>query len=239
MRQEDPRVTLAHSPVIAVLPAEIREEFVGKCRVRVYAPRERICAIGDPVIGPTWYERGLLKACGQDDQGEEVSAGWFWSGDISLVGFPTLKEWPAELTAVAPTTVVAIPEAIFAEFCDRSVDISLAWLALVADHLRNRHRREAILRSLTLRPRLIALLRTASNLLGTPTPEGILLDFPLTHTSLACGAWVSPDETGRAMRDLEAQGYFRSLPRHRILIPDCERLEHYQPKDAEELSAAG
>ena len=234
MRQEDPRAALAHSAIVARLPEEIREEFVGKCRVRVYASRERIAAIGDPVIGPTWYERGLFKVYAQDEQGEEVAAGWYWGGDIALTGCLAQQEWQAELTAVAPTAVVAIPEQTFEQFCDHSVSLCLAWLALVAEQLRTRHRREAILHSLTLRPRLLSLLGMTADHLGTATPEGILLDFPITHASLACGSWASPDEVGRAMRDLERRGYLRSLPRHRLLIPDRARLDQYQRADAEE-----
>ena len=232
MRQEDPGVALAQSPLITRLPAELRDEFVAACRVRVFGPGERICLPGDPTIGPTWIEHGLIKVRTNDGRGGLAQAGLYWVGDTLLGAFR--PEWTGELTAVTATTLCAIPRAIFERMCETNAHLSFTWIGLAAEHTRNLQRREALLRSLTLRPRLLLLLGIAADLMGTPTPEGILLDFPLTHATLSCGTWVSRDETGRALRDLEQQGYLRCRPRHRIFIPDRLRLDDYQRMHTED-----
>jgi len=226
MRQEDPGVALAQSLLIARLPAELRGDCIAACKVRTYLPGERICLVGDSTIGPTWIERGLVKVFGTDGQGAPAAGGLFWGGDTLLASFRS--EWTVVATAVAVTTLCAIRHPEFDRLCDTSAHMSHAWMRLAAEHSRALLRREAVLRFLALRPRLLLLLGMAADSLGTPLPEGILLDFPLTHATLSCGTWVSRDETGRALRDLEQQGYLLSRPRHRILIPDRERLNHDQ-----------
>lgn len=227
MRQQDPTQSLAGSDIIARLPGDIRDEFVGKCRVKAYLPREHMCFPGDAVPGPTWVVRGLSSSCRLGPAGGEMPARFIWPGDLFIVSFVGHLDWTGQLTAITHTELAYIPEAAFNELCARSAELAIAWTSLLSDHMRIRMGREARLRGLHLRPRMLKLLGAIADTFGTATPEGILLDFPLTQGTLCCGLWSSRDETGRAMRDLESNGYLQTRPRHRILIPNRVRLDEY------------
>jgi CRP-like cAMP-binding protein len=227
VRQQDPTQALAGSDVIARLPEDIRDEFVGKCRVKAYLPREHMYFPGDAVPGPTWVVRGLASSCRLGPAGGEMPARFIWPGDLFIVSFVGHLDWPGQLTAITQTALACIPGAAFDELCGRSAELAIAWTSLLSDHMRIRMGREAQLRGLYLRPRMLKLLGAIADAFGTPTPEGILLDFPLTQGTLCCGLWSSRDETGRAMRDLERDGYLQTRPRHRILLPDRARLDEY------------
>ena len=115
-----------------------------------------------------------------------------------------------------------------------STELSLAWIRMAILHICSRQYREARLRAVTLKPRLLMLLGFLADLQGTPAQQDILLDYPLTHEVLACGTRVTRDEAGRAARALERHGYFQTRPRYRIFIPDRQRLNQYQLDDTEE-----
>ena len=234
MRQQDPQQTLKDSKLIACLPRGIRDEFVSRCKIRVYEPRERILIAGDPIIGPSWVEQGLVRVYLTGDTGEEHPLTFTWPGEVALPTFGSGPEWRADAKAVAPTTHAAIPRVAFVDLAERNSAISLALLEYATILVWRRQHWDAQLRALTLRPRILQILGRIADELGTPTAEGILLDFPLTHGTLACATVSSRDEASRAMRDLEEWGYYQSRPRHRILIPDRERLRTYvSPEQAE------
>ena len=234
MRQQDPKQALSSSPLVSRLPAAIREEFVSKCRVRFYEPRERILTTGDLVSGPTWIEHGMVRAYLVDGDGVESPMAYGWPGDLLPPSIPEGSEWPCDIRTIAPTTLASIPRAALDELAKRSSGVGVALLDLLAAQMQRRQLWEAELRVVTLRHRLLKLLGRIADELGTQTSEGNLLDFPLTHGSLCFATWVSRDETGRAMRDLEEWGYFETRPRHRILVTDRDKLRHYRKRSEEE-----
>ena len=234
MRQEDARIALSESKLIALLPAKARDDFVAKCKVRRYEPRERMMAIGDLIIGPCWMESGLARIHLPWGDGRDYPIGFFWPGSILVTSLADREEWETEVRAVSPVTLVSIPRAVFRDLALREAGLSLAFLSAVSEGLRWRQHWEARLRAVPLRPRLLSILGRAADELGTPTSEGILLDFPFTQGALSFGTITSRDETARAMRDLEGWGYYQRRPRHRILIPDRDRLRTYVIQQSEE-----
>jgi len=234
LRQDDARIALRESKLIAQFPAKVRDDFLAKCKVRHYEPRERIAASGDLIIGPSWMERGLARAYRPGDDGKNYPIGFYWPGCIFVTNLSDREEWEAEVRAVAPVTLACIARAVFRELALQHADLSLALMAALSEQLRWRQHWNAQLRSVPLRPRLLKILGRAADELGTPTDEGILLDFPFTQGVLSFGTITSRDETARAMRDLEEWGYYQRRPRHRILIPDRERLRTYVKQQSED-----
>ena len=202
--------------------------------MRHYEPRERLAAVGDLIIGPTWIHQGLCRSYRPRDDGKDDPVGFYWPGTFFFNTLSDREEWEVEVRAIAPVTVVCIARLAFRELALRHADLSLAMMAALSERIRQRQHWDAELRSVTLRHRLLRILGRAADELGTPTPEGILLDFPLTQGALSYGTITSRDETARAMRDLEEWGYYLCLPRHRILIPDRDRLRTYVKQQSEE-----
>ena len=234
MRQQDPQQALQDSKLITLLPEEARAEFVAKCKVRVYEPRECIVSKGDSILGPTWVEQGLASVTVPQEHGKPYSFGYNWPGEAFVGTLSGLQEWGVDVRAIARTMVVSLPRSVHLEIGQRSTATTLALLSTLIVQLLRRQLWITELHSVRLRPRLLKLLGRLSDELGTATPEGSLLDFPLTHGILTCATLTSQDETARAMRDLEAWGYFKRLPRHRILISDRRRLNTTEQLGPEE-----
>jgi CRP-like cAMP-binding protein len=179
---------------------------------------------GDPLPGLVWVKRGVVIFWRFDHRGHLHVFDQAWSGALSLVTIVGRGAMaPNHISAVLPTEVCVLPwDALDAVRAECPLDGEL--LRCAGREHRRRINWQALLRGLTVRPRVMRILRRIADEFGTPGEDGWLVAFPLTGGDLAQLAYANRDEVGRALRELAADGLLKRVSGRRILIPDPDRL---------------
>jgi len=224
MRLLDPETVIKDFPILHVGRTEEEKELIKVARVRIFQPRERLWTAGDPVPGPTFLLSGLVRMYYEGDDSEQATVTCLWPNDVPATSLQENGEWSCQAVAVAPSICITLPSRPFFQSCGRTPQMALTALTALANTFYNRMRWEALLRLVSLKPRLMMIFARMADELGTPTPEGILLDFPLTHEIVAGLGCVQRDQAGRTLNELAEEGFIVDRPRYRWLVPDRARL---------------
>ena len=224
MRILDPATTLESVQFLRSLKPADAKKLMQLARVRHAHPRDRLWSTGDPVAGPVLIVSGLARLFLEHDQGGETPFACLWTGDIPAPSLQAQKDWRVSAAAVTPVIHAIFPIEPFLEACVRTPQLGQQVLNDLATVYYNRSYWEAMLRIIPLKQRLLKLLARMADEVGTPNEEGILLDFPLTHQTVADLSWVQRDQAGRVLNELADEGYIVARPRFRWLIPDRRRL---------------
>ena len=206
-----------------LVPSDL-QQLIHVAKVRYFNPRERLWTVGDPVPGPQLMISGLTRVYLENDQEEKTTLACLWPGDIPTASLQEHTEWGASSVAVSPVVHATLPVQFFLECCGRTPQLAYQMVVELAHVYDTRSCWEARLKTVPLKRRLLRLFGRMADELGTPTEEGILLDFPLTHQVVADLSWVKRDQAGRTLNELADEGYIVDRPRFRWLIPDRERL---------------
>lgn len=218
------RQALAKCALFTQLPPEPQQILVEAARMRELPRKTTMVRQGDPLTGVAYVVRGVLRLWLPDASGREHTVMFGWTGAISMVGLGgPVSELPWNATAVVPSTICMIPWDVIAEARDHC-PIDQALMAYAAMDFRRRHLWEGLLRGVHLRPRLLLILRRLGDEFGRRIADGMLLDFPVTHTDLGHLAYVTRDEVGRVMREFATDGLVKPIGRRGMLFPDLDRL---------------
>ena len=224
MLPDDLVARLRESPFLRSLGQPEVEELARSARVRRVPPRERLWASGDPIPGPVFIISGLVRVYHDDDPARPTTITMFWPGELVAPSILQQEEWITHAVAVAPVVQVTLNRAAFFAACARNSMLAYHLLHDLTVAFYRRYAWEWDLRLVTLTRRLLMMFGRMADELGTPTPKGILLDFPLTHEIVAGLAWVKRDHARRVLNQLAGEGLLVDCPRFRWLIPDRERL---------------
>lgn len=140
-------------------------------------------------------------------------------GEMSLLDGQTL---PATVTAVVPTSILSLHRSRFAELMAQPA-FSLALLRTLCARFRDAWRQIEVLTHHHAEARIRMALHQMCENKGTPTPEGVRIDVPLTHRELASIAGVSRETVTRVLGLLGERGLVR-MDGRRIVVPDPAML---------------
>jgi CRP-like cAMP-binding protein len=149
---------------------------------------------------------GCVKATTWDEAGEVVCLGLWGEGDI--VGAPLTQLMPYQLECLSVVEV-------------RSLAVSGLYLQqLISQHSRQVEALLNIVHCRRMRDRLLKALTWLMQKFGKRTSDGWLLDFWLTHQTLAEMTGTTRVTITRLLSELEQQGEIMRISRHRILVAD-------------------
>jgi CRP-like cAMP-binding protein len=149
---------------------------------------------------------GCVKATTWDEAGEVVCLGLWGEGDI--VGAPLTQLMPYQLECLSVVEV-------------RSLAVSGLYLQqLISQHSRQVEALLNIVHCRRMRDRLLKALTWLMQKFGKRTSDGWLLDFWLTHQTLAEMTGTTRVTITRLLSELEEQGEIMRISRHRILLAD-------------------
>lgn len=203
-------------------PAEL--EAVGRMCI------ERSCDRGQVIFaeeetGQTMYvvKEGRVKVSRWLPNGREVILAFHPAGDyfgeMALIDGKTV---PATVTAVVPSTILSIGRQGFAELL-RQPTFTQVLLRTLAMRCREAWKQIALLTHHQAEARIRSALHQLCQSEGTPTPEGVCVDFPLTHRELASIAGVSRETATRVIRNL-IEAKLLEVHGRRFLVADPEAL---------------
>jgi len=224
MRLLNPETVIKDFPILRHHRLDESKELIKASRMRSFQPRERLWSPGDPIAGPFFMLSGMVRVYYEGDDGEQSTLTCLWPYDVPSPGLQVASEWASYGVAVAPGICCTVPGRPFFEACGSTPQMALTALTALANTYYNRMRWEAMLRIVSLKPRLMMIFARMADALGTTAPDGILLDFPLTHEIVAGLGCVQRDQAGRTLNELAEEGLIVDRPRYRWLIPDRARL---------------
>jgi CRP-like cAMP-binding protein len=149
-------------------------------------------------------EQGWVKTTTWDEFGDVVCLGIWGEGDI--VGAPLTQLQPYQLECLS-------------EVKARSLTVSGNYLQqLISSHSRQTEALLSIVHCRRMSDRLLKALDWLVQKFGKRTTEGWLLDFWLTHQTLAEMIGTTRVTITRLLSELEQQGRITRQSRHRILL---------------------
>lgn len=217
---------IEESKFLSALPREAAEKLAATARTRTLRPGEYGGRQGDLVFGLGWSQSGLMFIFFEMSDGSRVPYLVAWPNSVSFDGLLGEERFPASSTALTPATLFWVTREIAEEVAHEHPDVMNS-LFHYAVRLRQGEARSVWLGhlfSLPLRGRVRLLLARMAVEMGQAGRGGRILDFPMSHRTLATIAQVSRDEVGRAVRELLADGVIERIEGRRFLVPDLRRL---------------
>ncbi len=158
-----------------------------------------------PSKGLLRIERGAVRTVTWNEQGTPITLGYWGVGDV--LGQPPSGVQPYQIECKTHVEISYIP----ANLCDRSLDEILA-------HVRQNQAFFCIVRSESLRSRLLQLLIWLGQKFGREVAQGLLIDLRLTHQEISEALGITRITVTRLMARLEEEGFIaRSLPQYIVL----------------------
>lgn len=160
--------------------------------------------------GHLWrIQKGVVRTCTWDEEGDLVTLGLWGIGDCIGNRFTTMA--PFQMESLCEVEVQAIPVS--------SQDLG----SVLRSHI---HHMETLfsMNSYKLAPqRLLFFLHWLGHRFGRQVEQGQLLDLGLTHQLIAEITGINRITATRILKDLEREGKIRQLPKQRIVLPNSNR----------------
>jgi len=159
-----------------------------------------------PSKGLLRIERGAVRTVTWNEEGTPITLGYWGVGDV--LGQSLSGVQPYQIECKTHVEISYIP----ANSCDRSLDEILA-------HVRQNQAFFCIVRSESLRSRLLQLLIWLGQKFGREIAQGLLIDLRLTHQEISEALGITRITVTRLMGRLEEEGFIdRSRPQYIVLI---------------------
>ena len=158
-----------------------------------------------PSKGLLRIERGAVRAVTWSEQGTPITLGYWGVGDA--IGQPLSGVQPYQIECKTHVEISYIP----ANLCDRSLDE-------IFKHIQQTQALFYIVRTESLRDRLLQLLVWLGQKFGREVAQGVLIDLRLTHQELSEAIGITRITVTRLMGRLEEEGFIdRTRPQYIVL----------------------
>jgi CRP-like cAMP-binding protein len=207
------------------LSDEERRSWLEAGRTRTVRRRQIVARQGEPANTFYLIETGLLKLLQTTSEGKEiivrfVGPGEPFGGVVALEGAP----YPVTALAVQPTRLRAWSSETLRRLLERFPGVRMNLMREMASHMTDALTRVRELATQRVGARLAQTLHRLTLQCGRPTPDGLLIDYPLTRQELAELTGTTLYTVSRTLSQWKADGVLRS-ERRRILVLSSARLE--------------
>ena len=129
------------------------------------------------------------------------------------------------VTTLEPVEILAIAAAVFGRYLEERPHVALVILRTLSARFRYASRKRVQFRELDTVGRLAARLVELCERYGEVTPEGTIINLPLTQEEL--GAWTGASHAGvaKAFQTLRELGWIQTQ-RKRIVVRNSDALRH-------------
>ena len=215
---------IEESKFLSALPRGAAEMLAAAARTRALRPGEYSARQGDPVFGLAWLHSGLMFVFFEMSDGSRVPHMVAWPDSVGFDGLLGDGRFPASTAALTPATLFWVTREVAEEVAHQHPELMSSLFHYAVRQGEARSIWLGHLFSLPLRGRVRLLLARMAVEMGQAGRGGRILDFPMSHRTLATIAQVSRDEVGRAVRELLADGVIERIEGRRFLVPDVGRL---------------
>jgi CRP/FNR family transcriptional regulator, nitrogen oxide reductase regulator len=167
---------------------------------------------------------GRLKVVQTTVDGQQVVVRHINPGDIFGIAKAMRRpDYPATAIAVVDSLALAWSSNLWETFIARSPVLAMNALQTVGQRLQDAHTRIRELSTEEVERRVAHALLRLVNQAGKKTPEGILIDFPVTRQDIAEMTGTTLHTVSRVMTGWEAKGLVAS-GRKKVVVRDPHRL---------------
>jgi CRP-like cAMP-binding protein len=219
----EPEVPLAANRLFEGLPLRERDRAVGSCIRKRFARGERVFSAGDRPEFIYLLETGHVKLVSVDEKGWERILNIFRPGDVFGEILFSVERRPFDAIAMDAARVAILPRATFLALLQSSNQWGLNFIRMVSDRLFVIERDLAALSRTWTRPRLIHLLLKLADNLGEPGADGVLIQVPVTHETLANMIGASRVRVTSTLNRLQREGLLTK--RGRFMVIRTEALK--------------
>ncbi len=149
-------------------------------------------------------EWGIVRTFTWTEQGTMITLGYWGAGDV--VGQPLSRVSPYRMECLTRVEVSAVPVEQWSQYLDR-----------IIAHSQQTKELFSIVRHEPIYNRISQLLKWLSQKFGHGTPQGILIDLPLTHQHIAELIGTTRVTVTKLLKQLEEEGKI-SRQRKRYII---------------------
>ena len=181
---------------------------------------------GDPGDRVIVLLAGRVKVTTTGDDGQETLLSIRGPGEI-LGELSFLDDQPrfSTVTTLETVEILAIAAAAFGRYLEERPRVALVILRTLSARFRDASRKRVQFRELDTVGRLAARLVELCERYGQVTPEGTIINLPLTQEEL--GAWTGASHAGvaKALQTLRELGWIQTQ-RKRIVVCNIDALRH-------------
>ena len=211
-------------PLFSGVPTTKLDELARLLVSRDYRKNEIIFHRGDPGGALHIIETGQVKIVIQSQDGEELLVDILHEGNF-FGELALLDGYPRTATALAlrNTTTRMLGREQFLNFLKSSAEAAVGVSIALAERLRESDERLAEIVFFDLSVRLGRRLLRLARTYGHRSPEGIVLDIPLSQRELAAFVGATRQSVNKALSQWERDGIVRREGRSLILL-DPQKL---------------
>lgn len=198
---------------------------------RPFGRRGSLCRQGDPQRHVYVLLTGCVEIVTDASAGHESVIAVRGRGDI--VGeFAAVDGQPRSATVIAlePVNAIVVPAEQFAALCKSSPRLTWAVLVVVVGRLRQISQQRTEDSTLLITQRLAGLLLDLAQRYGVATPEGIMIEIPLTQRRMAGLIAASRESVVRGL------SYLR---RHNLVVTQQQRVTVLRREGLRRLASGG
>ncbi|GIJ19946.1 Crp/Fnr family transcriptional regulator [Micromonospora lutea] len=186
---------------------------------RRYPSRATLFHQGEPTQHVALLLSGWTKVFAESRRGDEVLLAIRGPDDI-LGELSAIDDRPrsATVTALVPVRARIIPEQRFLQHLQDFPRVMFAMLQHVTTRLRESDAERLRYVSTSSSGRVAALLLDLAERQGRRTPDGVVIDLPLTQQELAKAAATSREVVARTLRVLRDRGLVRTSRQRIVLV---------------------
>lgn len=228
------RRALATLPGFRGLPTPDRERVAALAILQEVERGEEIWHEGDPADSLTIIVRGRCKVVRHEETGDvilEIFTAGETVGAIAVYGgFP----YPASAVALEPATLLRLPRRDWFELLEKDARLARAVILELTRLNTALTRKLSTMHGTRVRLRIARFFLTIAERMGSETPEGTVIDLPLSRQEIAECVGTTMESAIRVMSKWNQDGVLLT-GRGRFIIPSMEKLaaEAEAPGDGE------
>lgn len=168
--------------------------------------------------------QGRLKLTRLNEQGKEVIIRYIGPGELTAAA-ALIKDWPYPVTAesVGRTTITGWRKPDFLKLMRTYPDIAINLLGVMLERIDDVQQRYLEVCTEHVEQRIARSLLRLMQRAGSKTPEGILINIPLTRENIADYSGTTLYTVSRTLSAWEKKEWVRSA-RERIIVTDPHAL---------------
>jgi CRP/FNR family cyclic AMP-dependent transcriptional regulator len=225
-----PEVPLAANRLFDGLSPQERDRAIGSCIRKRFSRGEAVFSTGDRPEFIYLLEAGYVKLVALDEKGGERILNIFRPGDVFGEILFSVERRPFDAVALNEARVAIMPRATFLDFLQSSNRWGLNFIRMVSERLVVAERDLAALSRTWTRPRLIHLLLKLADNLGEAGTDGVLIQVPVTHETLASMIGASRVRVTSTLNQMQREGLLSK--RGRLMVVRTEALKKSMAREA-------
>lgn len=213
-----PPEVLAEIPLFKGLGSQQLEQILSHARRKRSAQGEFFFFQGDPAERLYLLERGRVKLTQSGIEGQQVLLQMIQSASVfGVVALAHDEQYPVFAEAAEDSEALYWNKTDLLPLINRYPQLALNAIKVLAGHVREFQERYRQLATERVERRLARTLLRLASQAGRKTPEGVLIDLPLTRRDLADMTGTTLYTVSRTLSRWEAQGLISSR-RERVVI---------------------